>query len=279
VPLDPTAVGWESPPRETSWRSKDCLLYALGVGAGPADLPYVTENSIGVEHRALPTMAVVLGRFDDEVWQALGTFSWAMMVHGGQEVVLHRPVPSEGRIVTTHRLSAMWDKGKAAVVEVESNAVDADGGAAMFTLRTSLFIRGEGGWGGDRGPASDNPIPDRTPDLVLRERTQANQALIYRLSGDRNPLHSDPAFARKAGFEQPILHGLCTYGVTGRALLKAVCEDDPDRFGGMSGRFASPVLPGDELLVRMWEIEDGAAFQTVLADGTVVFDAGRFRFS
>jgi acyl dehydratase len=277
VPLDPAAVGWESPPRETSWRSEDCLLYALGVGAGPADLAYVTENSIGVEHRALPTMAVVLGRFDDEVWQAMGSFSWAMMVHGGQEVVLHRPVPTEGRIVTTHRLAAMWDKGKAAVVEVESNATDADSGAAMFTLRTSLFIRGEGGWGGDRGPTAENPIPDRTPDLVLRERTEANQALIYRLSGDRNPLHSDPVFARKAGFEQPILHGLCTYGVTGRALLGAVCEDDPDRFGGMSGRFASPVLPGEELLVRVWEIEGGAAFQTVRADGHVVFDAGRFR--
>jgi acyl dehydratase len=279
VPLDPSAVGWESQPRETSWRTEDCLLYALGVGAGPADLAFVTENSIGVEHRALPTMAVVLGRFDDEVWQAMGSFSWAMMVHGGQEVVLHRPVPTEGRIVTTHRLAAMWDKGKAAVVEVESNAMDAGSGAAMFTLRTSLFIRGEGGWGGDRGPSAEGPIPDRSPDLELRHRTQANQALIYRLSGDRNPLHSDPAFARKAGFEEPILHGLCTYGVTGRALLNPLCDDDPGRFGGMSGRFASPVLPGDELVVRIWEIEGGAAFQTVGADGNVVFDAGRFTFA
>ena len=279
MPLDPSAVGWESAPRESSWRSEDCLLYALGVGAGPADLAYVTENSIGVEHRALPTMAVVLGQFDDEVWQAMGTFSWAMMVHGGQEVVLHRPIPTEGRIVTTHRLAAMWDKGKAGVVEVESNAVDAGTSAAMFTLRTSLFIRGEGGWGGERGPSAENPIPDRTPDNELRDRIQPNQALIYRLSGDRNPLHSDPAFAAKAGFEQPILHGLCTYGVTGRALLKALCDDNPDRFGGMAGRFASPVLPGEDLVVRMWEIDGGAAFQTVRADGTVVFDAGRFTFS
>jgi acyl dehydratase len=221
----------------------------------------------------------VLGQFDDEVWQAMGTFSWAMMVHGGQEVVLHRPVPTEGRIVTTHRLAAMWDKGKAGVVEVESNAVDAGSGAAMFTLRTSLFIRGEGDWGGDRGPTAANPIPDRTPDKELRDRIQPNQALIYRLSGDRNPLHSDPTFAQKAGFEQPILHGLCTYGVTGRALLKGLCDDDPNRFGGMGGRFASPVLPGEELVVRMWEIDGGAAFQTVRADGTVVFDAGRFAFS
>jgi acyl dehydratase len=279
VPLDPTAVGWESPPRETSWQSEDCLLYALGVGAGPADLAYITENSIGVEQRALPTIAVVLGQFDDEVWQSMGTFSWAMMVHGGQEVVLHRPIPAEGRIVTTHRLARMWDKGKAAVVEVESNAVDAGSGAAVFTLRTSLFIRGEGGWGGDRGPSAENPIPDRAPDHEIGERTHANQALIYRLCGDRNPLHSDPTFARKAGFDQPILHGLCTFGVTGRALLKGLCDDDPDRFGGMSGRFASPVLPGDELVVRAWNLDDGAAFQTVRADGTVVFDAGRFTFS
>ncbi|MDQ1567049.1 MAG: hypothetical protein QOF96_1929 [Actinomycetota bacterium] len=278
MPLDPTAVGWESPPRETSWRSEDCLLYALGVGAGPADLAYVTENSIGVEHRALPTMAVVLGQFDDEVWQAMGTFSWAMMVHGGQEVVLHGPVPTEGRILTTHRLAAMRDKGKAALVEVESNAVDAGSGAAMFTLRTSLFIRGEGGWGGDRGPSAANLVPDRAPDHEIRDRIQPNQALIYRLSGDRNPLHSDPAFAQKAGFDRPILHGLCTYGFTGRALLKALCDDDPGRFGAMSGRFASPALPGDELLVRIWTLDDGAAFQTERADGNVVFDAGRFTF-
>jgi acyl dehydratase len=279
VPLDPTAVGWESPPRETSWRPEDCLLYALGVGAGPADLAYVTENSIRVEHRALPTIPVVLGQFDDEVWQAMGTFPWAMMVHGGQEVVLHQPVPTEGSIVTTHRLAAMWDKGKAAVVEVESNAVDAASGAAMFTLRTSLFIRGEGGWDGDRGPTAANPIPDRAPDHEIRDHIPPNQALIYRLCGDRNPLHSDPAFARKAGFDRPILHGLCTYGFTGRGLLKALCDDDPDRFGGMSGRFASPVLPGDDLVVRIWEIDDGAAFQTALADGNLVFDAGRFTFS
>ena len=279
MPLDPGAVGWESKPRETSWRSEDCLLYALGVGAGPSDLAYVTENSIGVEQRALPTMAVVLGQFDDEVWGAMGTFPWAMMVHGGQAVVLHRAIPTEGTILTTHRLAAMWDKGKAGVVEVESNAVDAGSGSALFTLRTSLFIRGEGGWGGDRGPSADNPIPDRAPDLEIHDRTQPNQALIYRLCGDRNPLHSDPAFAQKAGFEQPILHGLCTYGVTGRALLKGLCDDDPARFGGMSGRFASPVLPGDELVVRMWELDGGAAFQTVRADGSVVFDAGRFTFS
>jgi acyl dehydratase len=279
VPLDPSAVGWESSPRETSWHSKDCLLYALGVGAGPADLPFVTENSIGVEHRALPTMAVVLGAFGDEVWQAMGTFSWAMMVHGSQEVTLHQPVPTEGSIVTTHRLAGMWDKGKAGVVDVESNAVDAQSGAPMFTLRTSLFIRGEGGWGGDRGPTAVNPIPDRAPDHEVHDRVQPNQALIYRLSGDRNPLHSDPAFARKAGFEQPILHGLCTYGITGRALLRTLCDNDPDRFGGLAGRFASPALPGDELVVRIWELDHGAAFQTARADGTVVFDAGRFTFS
>src|SRR2546423_8550324 len=154
--LYPAAVGWESPPRETSWQPGACRLYALGVGAGPADLAYVSENSIGVDHRALPTMAVVLGRFDDEVWQAMGAFPWAMMVHGGQEVVLHRPVPTEGTIETTHRLAAMWDKGKAAVVEVEPNAVDAGSGAAMFTLRTSLVIRAEGAWGADRGPSVDN---------------------------------------------------------------------------------------------------------------------------
>ena len=279
MPLDPTAVGWESPPRETSWHHEDCLLYALGVGAGPADLAYVTENSLGVEHRALPTMAVVLGPFGDEVWQAMGTFSWAMMVHGGQEVVLHRPVPTEGRIVTIHRLAGMWDKGKAAVVEIESNAVDAGSGAAMFTLRTSLFIRGEGGWGGDRGPSADNPIPDRAPDHELRDRTQPNQALIYRLSGDRNPLHSDPEFAKLAGFPTPILHGLCTYGFTGRALLHTLCGSDPARFKSMEARFSKPVFPGDTLTVKMWVDGGTAVFRTETQRGEVVIDAGRCAFS
>ena len=246
----------------------------------PPTWPIVTENSIGVEHRALPTMAVVLGAFDDEVWQAMGTFSWAMMVHGSQEVVLHRPVPTEGSIVTTHRLAAMWDKGKAGVVEVESNAVDAESGRAMFTLRTSLFIRGEGGWGGDRGPSAVNPIPDRAPDHEVHDRVQPNQAthLPVVAATAIRCTRTRPSPGRRASSSRSFMACVRTGSRAGRS-SRGVCDNDPDRFGGMAGRFASPALPGDELVVRIWELDHGAAFQTVRADGTVVFDAGRFTFS
>jgi acyl dehydratase len=152
-------------------------------------------------------------------------------------------------------------------------------GEPLFTSRSGLFIRGEGGWGGDRGPSSTFAVPDREPDHEVTYPTRVDQALTYRLSGDRNPLHSDPKFAAMAGFPRPILHGLCTYGFTGRALLHALCGGDPARFRSMSGRFSSPVFPGEALAVRVWRGGEGEAlFQTVGPDGRVVLDAGSVAF-
>ena len=248
MPINPAAVGSRSEPIEASWASKDALLYAVGVGAGqqpvdPADLPFVTENSMDVTQRVLPTMAVVLCDVSG-AFGRIGSFNPAMLVHGEQRVVSHRELPVSGTLRSTAEITAIWDKGKGAVVEVTAEATDASSGEPLFDLVMSAYIRGEGGFGGDRGPSGpSNEVPDRAPDHSVTYSTRPEQALVYRLSGDRNPLHSDPAFAAFAGFDRPILHGLCTYGFAGRALLRELCDSDPARFGSIDGRFSVAGVP------------------------------------
>lgn len=178
----------------------------------------------------------------------------------------------------TGTVTGIYDKGSGALVTSETNAVDPETGDRLITSRSSVFIRGEGGFGGERGPRDEWAEPDRAPDHKVTCPTRPEQALLYRLSGDRNPLHSDPAFAARAGFERPILHGLCTYGITGRALLHTVADSDPARFTSMSGRFSSPVFPGEPLTVSIWVDGGTALFRTVKDDGTVVIDRGRATF-
>jgi acyl dehydratase len=208
---------------------------------------------------------------------AIGTFDYAMLVHGEQSITLHQPVPVEGTAKIKGRVAAMYDKGKAAVVVLESEAVDPSG-APLWTNTMSAFIRGEGGWGGDRGPSGPRNVPpERDPDHVVSYATRTDQALLYRLNGDRNPLHSDPKFAARGGFPKPILHGLCTYGFTGRALLHAVCGSDPTRFKAIEGRFSHPVMPGDTLDVKIWVDGNEAVFQTWAGDNMVI-DSGKLTF-
>ena len=276
MPLNPEAVGTTSEPVEVTWTSKDALLYAVGVGAGTAELAFTTENTAGVPQQVLPTFPVVLGWGRGSVMSTIGTYNPAMLVHGQQAVTLARPLPTEGTATLTTELVAMYDKGKAAVVVTETRAI-ADG-QPLYTNRSSVFIRGEGGWGGERGPSGpQNVPPDRAPDHEVTSATSPDQALIYRLSGDRNPLHSDPAFAAMGGFDRPILHGLCTFGFTGRALLHTVCGSDPARFEHVEVRFAAPVIPGEALTVRVWELgDDEAVFTTSVGDRTVI-DQGLLR--
>jgi acyl dehydratase len=279
MPLNPEAVGTATGPTEISWTSKDSLLCAVGVGAGTGELAFTTENTNGVQQRAFPTMPVILGWGRGESPMAkIGTFNPALLVHGQQAVTLHRELPVDGKAQATSRIAAMYDKGKAAVVVTETEASDADG--PLFTTRSSAFIRGEGGWGGDRGPSGPvNVPPDRAPDHQVTYQTSPDQALVYRLSGDRNPLHSDPSFAAMGGFDRPILHGLCSYGFTGRALLHTLADGDPSRFHHIEARFASPVIPGEALTISMWRMEDGASvFVTSVGDRAVI-DQGLCRCS
>ena len=280
MPINPDALGATSDPVDASWTSKDALLYAVGVGAGTNELAYTTENTHGVDQQVLPTFAVVLGWGRGGMMGKLGTFNPALLVHGRQSITLDRPIPVEGRATLTSQVVGIYDKGKAAVVVTETRAVLADG-EPLFTTRSSAFLRGEGGWGGDRGPSGAvNVPPERAPDHQVTYQTSPDQALVYRLSGDRNPLHSDPSFAAMGGFDRPILHGLCTYGFTGRALLHSVAGSDAARFLHMEGRFSAPVFPGDSLTVSIWETGQGeAVFSTARHDGTVVIDQGQCRFT
>jgi acyl dehydratase len=280
VPINHDVAGARSEPARRRWSSKDCLLYAVGVGAGADDpaqeLAFTTENSQDVEQRVLPTAAVVLGAGGGGAFGALGTFNPAMLVHGEQAISLAREIPVEGELESVTEIVGVYDKGSGALVVTETVSTLVDDGQPLFTTRSGVFIRGEGGWGGERGPSSGWSAPERAPDHEVTYATRVDQALTYRLSGDRNPLHSDPKFAALAGFPKPILHGLCTYGFTGRALLHTLCDGDPSRFHSMSGRFSSPVFPGEALTVRMWRENGGdTLFQTVGPDGRVVLDAGR----
>ena len=274
--LDLDAVGRQAPPFEREWTSRDALLYAVGVGAGQedpeAELAFTTENSEGVEQKVLPTFPVVLGlgaRPD------VGKVSIAQILHAEQSITLHKEIPVQGRSRSITTITGIYDKGKGALVAIETEVREADAGELLATLTAGMFVRDAGGWSGERGPSLAWTAPERDPDETRSYTTVDGQALIYRLSGDRNPLHSDPAMAKGVGFPRPILHGLCTYGYTGRALLDAVCDGDPSRFGTMSARFSMPVLPGQRLEVSIWRDDGGALFRTSTDAGTVL-DHGRF---
>ncbi|MCG2621249.1 hypothetical protein LVY72_04895 [Arthrobacter sp. I2-34] len=285
--IDPNALGASIGPRRRSWTDRDTLLYALGVGAGLDDLPFVTENSKGVEQRVLPTFAVIVAEGNSILAKA-GKINWGKMVHGAQGIRLYRPLPAAGEVDVCAEITDLQDKGegKNAVLTITASASDPVDGALVAESTTTLVFRGAGGFGGEPGTSALRvEIPEREPDVEIEYGTRADQALLYRLSGDRNPLHSDPVFAtERAGFPKPILHGLCTYGYAGRAVLAGLCGGDPARLESMHARFAAPVFPGETLRTSIWRTGEGRATFTTTATGEpgagerLVLDGGQVEY-
>jgi len=259
---------------------RDTILYALsvGLGADPMDadqLRFVYEDGL----QALPTMAVVLGYPGFWLKTPEAGVDWIRLVHGEQGIRIHKKLPVEGRLVGRTKLTGLVDKGegKGALLYSERQVIDAAGDLVAILSQTT-FLRGDGGCGGTTGPArKPHPEPTRAADLAVDLPTSPNQALIYRLNGDDNPLHADPAVAKAAGFPRPILHGLATFAIVGHALLKALCGYRPERLTAMDGRFSAPVYPGETLRTEIWREGGGvAAFRArVLERDAVVLSNGR----
>jgi len=252
--IDPSVVGKELPPQAFQYDERDLMLYALGVGCTTDELPFVYEKDLKV----LPTFAVIPAF---PVMAGIGQLvqlNPMMVLHGEQRIGLRAPIPTKGKLTTNAKISAVYDKGSGAVIVVDSETKGEDG-TLLFANTSSIFVRGGGGFGGERGPSatSKNIPPEKKPDHTVSYQTLPQQAAIYRLSGDRNPLHIDPDFAKLAGFDRPILHGLCTFGHVGRAILHACCGGDPARFKSFEARFSGVVYPGETIVTDIWRESAG----------------------
>lgn len=283
MPIDPNAVGATTKPRTVEWSDRETLLYALGVGAGTGELAFTTENSHGIAQQVLPTYAVIVCPAFGAIGK-VGTFNLGMMLHGSQHIRLRRPLAPSGTLSVVSEVADIQDKGagKNAIVVLRGVGTDPQTSEVVVETVTTMVMRGEGGFGGQPGLRPASPaVPEREPDTRMSLPTREDQALLYRLSGDRNPLHSDPWFAGElGGFPRPILHGLCTYGVTGRALVADLAGGDATRVTAMGARFTSPVFPGETLTTSIWRDAPGRAlFRTEAsgpggADARLVLDDG-----
>ncbi|MFI2639899.1 MaoC/PaaZ C-terminal domain-containing protein [Streptomyces sp. NPDC018610] len=275
MPIDEATARTAAPrTREISWEPEDVQLYHLAIGAGvpatdPGELRYTLESDLHV----LPSFATVAGGGEPGVIRALSMpgvdVDLARVLHGGQTLTVHRPLPVRGAATATDRITAVHDKGEAAVLVLRTEAADTEG--PLWSEEARIFVRGAGGWGGDRGPSARTAPPAGAPDdtagrpvRTVERPVREDQALLYRLTGDRNPLHADPAFARAAGFDRPVLHGLCTYGLTLKAVVDTLLDGDVTRVRSYATRFVSVVHPGETLRVRMWP-RDGAVRVAVSA--------------
>lgn len=287
--IDPKAVGATTEPMQFEWTDRDTMLYALGVGAGTDELSFTTENSHDISQQVLPTYAVICC-IGFAAAAKVGQFDFSQLLHGSQEIRLFAPLPAAGRLSVVSEVADIQDKGegKNAIVMLRARGTDPTTQEVVAETLTTAVIRGAGGFGGEPGQRPAAPeIPDREPDAQITYATREDQALLYRLSGDRNPLHSDPWFAQTlAGFPKPILHGLCTYGFAGRALVAELGKGDATKVTSIAARFTSPVFPGETLTTSIWRTEPGrAVFRTeasspdggdarlVLEDGAVEYAA------
>ncbi|MDE2362218.1 MAG: MaoC family dehydratase N-terminal domain-containing protein [Hyphomicrobiales bacterium] len=267
-------MNWPLPEIRQTLTHKDTMLYALGLGLGadPMDekqLRFVYEKDL----QALPTMAVVLAPLGFWMKNPEVGVDWKKLLHGEQGIELHRPVPAEGEIVGTSRIASIVDKGKdkGAIAFIERTISDGRTGEKIATLKSASFLRGDGGFGGPSGPTPEpHALPTRAPDTVFDQKTLPQAALIYRLSGDYNPLHADPEVATHAGFRQPILHGLCSLGTAGHAILRTICDYDPRRLKSLKLRFSSPVYPGETIRTEMWVDGKDVSFRARVVERDVV---------
>ena len=259
MPIDPSkALGAAIAGRTFSWDPDRVILYHLGIGAGnpptdPNELAYTYEKNLKV----LPSFGVIpaFGSL-----AGLGSipglqFNPALLLHGEQDLEIRAPIPTSATTETTGKVANIYDKGRAALVVLETETRDGNGNL-LFVNRFSLFLRGEGGFGGERGPEAGNHPPQREPDLVAESPTLPQQALLYRLSGDKNPLHADPEFAKMAGFDRPILHGLCSYGVVCKAVVDKALGGDTSKVARYQARFSGVVFPGETIVTSMWREGD-----------------------
>ncbi len=259
MPIDPSkALGAELGEGTYTYSKDDVILYHLGLGAGvpatdPKELEYTYEKNLKVlpSFGVIPTFGAMGGMGNVEGL----TFNFAMLLHGEQDLEVHQPIPPEATITNRGKVAEIWDKGKAALVVLQVDSSD-ESGQPLFTNRFSLFLRGEGGFGGEPGPKAGNKKPDREPDGVVEKTLMPQQALIYRLSGDKNPLHADPEFAKLAGFEPPIIHGLCSYGVVCKAIVDEVLDGDTTKVARWKARFAGVGYPGETYVVSYWKEGD-----------------------
>ncbi len=259
MPIDPSkALGAELGEGTYTYTKDDVILYHLGLGAGvpatdPKELEYTYEKNLKVlpSFGVIPTFGAMGGMGNVEGL----SFNFAMLLHGEQDLEVHQPIPPEATITNRGKVAEIWDKGKAALVVLQVDSSD-ESGQPLFTNRFSLFLRGEGGFGGEPGPKAGNKKPDREPDGVVEKTLMPQQALIYRLSGDKNPLHADPEFAKMAGFEPPIIHGLCSYGVVCKAIVDEVLDGDTTKVARWKARFAGVGYPGETYVISYWKEGD-----------------------
>jgi acyl dehydratase len=264
----------EIEPAAQTYEAKDCMLYALGVGVGhdptnADELAFVYEKNLKV----LPTMAAVIGHSSSLARNPDSGIDWLMVVNGEQGFRLRRPLKAKDSVVGLTRIVEVIDKGpgKGALLLTERNITDKASGELIGTVTQTIFCRGDGGFGGPpREAPAPHLLPRRAPDAVCDFGTRPEMALIYRLSGDYNPLHADPAFAKAAGFPRPILHGLGTFGVSGHALLKTMCGYDPARLIAFSCRFSAPVFPGETVRTEMWRDGDVVSFRARVVERDMI---------
>jgi acyl dehydratase len=269
MPIDPSkALGHQLGEGQYTYTKDQVILYHLGIGAGvpatdPRELEYTYEKNLKV----LPSFGVI------PTFGAMGglgsvpglSFNFAMLLHGEQDLEIHQPIPAEATITNRGKVAELWDKGKAALAVLQVDSSD-ESGKPLFTNRFGLFLRGEGGFGGEPGPKAGNAAPDRAPDGVIESPTIPQQALIYRLSGDKNPLHADPEIAKMAGFDRPIIHGLCSYGIVCKAIVDHLLDGDVTRVARYQVRFRGVAFPGETYLTEYWREDDKILIQAKSRD-------------